>query len=106
MMLEISPEMNFGVLSPAFKGCEGSIALNIHASNGCNFLKDNLCELHNTGLIPLECSFCHHDRIGLGKKCHADIEKDWKSPKGQALIKEWGKTVGLWEQLRKIRDDR
>lgn len=50
MMLEISPEMTFGVLSPAFKGCEGKFALNFYAHRGCNFLKDNLCELYGVNV--------------------------------------------------------
>ena len=54
MMIEISPERDFGVLSPAFRGCEGGIALQKFSTNGCNFFIDGLCELHTTGLIPLE----------------------------------------------------
>jgi hypothetical protein len=95
MMLEISPEMTFGVLSPAFNGNEGKIAINIYSRNGCNFLKHNLCELYSTNLMPLECRFCHHGRVGLGQKCHLDIEKDWKTPSGQALVKRWVSIVRL-----------
>src|SRR6187397_1226277 len=62
MMLEIEPELSFGVLSPAFKGCERSIATNQFARNGCTFLKNDRCELYGTGHQPLECRFCHHDR--------------------------------------------
>jgi len=104
MMLEISPELSFGVLSPAFAGCEGGIALNIYAQQGCNFLKNNLCELHGSDLIPLECRFCHHERIGLGRQCHLDIENDWNTGYGKILIKEWGESIRLWDRLRKIRD--
>lgn len=93
MMLEISPEMTFGVLSPAFKGCEANYALQTYARNGCNFLKDGLCELHGTGHQPLECLFCHHLRKGLGQKCHQDIEKDWKTPAGRILIMNWIKHI-------------
>ncbi len=89
MMLELAPERTFGVLSPAFKGCEGSFATNECAPNGCNFLKNGLCELHGTGFQPLECRFCHHDRVGLGPRCHADLEKDWHTPAGQALVSQW-----------------
>jgi hypothetical protein len=89
MMLEISPEMTFGVLSPAFLGCEKKIALQEFASLGCNFLKNGLCELHGTGLQPLECRVCHHLRQGIGTKCHADIEKDWNTPLGQELVNKW-----------------
>jgi hypothetical protein len=99
MMLEISPERTFGVLSPAFKGCEGFFALQDCKSNGCTFLKDNRCELHGSGFQPLECRFCHHDRPGLGPLCHADIEKDWHTPAGRALVAKWCKEAGLWDNL-------
>jgi len=95
MMLEIAPELTFGVLSPAFKGCEKSFATNEFAENGCTFLKNDRCELYGTSLQPLECRFCHHERRGLGHKCHADLEKDWKTSAGQVLVDKWIKQVGL-----------
>lgn len=97
MMLEISPEQTFGVLSPAFKGCEGFFALNEYSRKGCTFLENNLCQLHVTGLLPLECAFCHHARIGLGEECHADIEKEWRTSNGQELVVRWMKSTGLWQ---------
>lgn len=100
MMLEMSPDKTFGVLSPAFKGCEADFALNIYASKGCNFLKNNLCELHGTGFQPLECRFCHHERRGLGLQCHLDVENEWKTKEGQALVKKWGDITGFWERLK------
>ena len=102
MMLEISPERTFGVLSPAFKGCERNFGLQEYAHNGCTFLSDGLCELHGSGLEPLECRFCHHTRVGEGKRCHSALEKDWKTPAGQALVEHWVKSVQLWEMYRKI----
>jgi hypothetical protein len=99
MMLELSPERTFGVLSPAFAGNELTIAMQHNAAHGCNFLKNNLCELHGTGHQPLECRFCHHDRPGLGPQCHADLEKDWNTPAGQALVERWSRLTGLWERL-------
>jgi hypothetical protein len=98
MMLEMSPELTFGVLSPAFKGNEREISLQIYASHGCTFLKDNLCELFGTGLQPLECRFCHHSRPGLGPKCHAALEKDWYGPAGQRLVILWGRETGCFER--------
>lgn len=100
MMLEIAPERSFGVLSPAFKGNEGGIALNINAKRGCNFLKETRCELHGTGYQPLECRFCHHDRPGQGPLCHADIERDWNTDAGRMLVKRWCRLTGVWEQLQ------
>jgi hypothetical protein len=96
MMLEISPKMDFGVLSPAFKGNEAFYSLNIYAGNGCTFFKNSLCELHSTQYLPLECGYCHHDRLNLGIKCHRDIETQWKTEKGQKLVRRWRNIVGLW----------
>jgi hypothetical protein len=89
IMLEVSPELTFGVLSPAFKGCEMNFALQEFSANGCTFLVNDLCELFNSGVQPLECRFCHHDRIGLGKKCHYTLEKDWDTFRGQKIVKKW-----------------
>ncbi len=89
MMLEIAPELTFGVLSPAFKGCETGFATNECAANGCTFLNGEKCELHGTGYQPLECRYCHHTRVGQGLQCHTDLENDWHSPQGQRLIWQW-----------------
>jgi hypothetical protein len=95
MMLEIAPELTFGVLSPAFKGCEKLVATNQFAKNACTFLRNDRCELFGTGHQPLECRYCHHNRRGLGVKCHTDLEKDWKQPAGQALVNRWIQQFGL-----------
>lgn len=95
MMLEIEPELSFGVLSPAFKGCERSVATNQFANKGCTFLKKDRCELYGTGHQPLECRFCHHERRGLGPKCHTDLERDWQTTAGQALVVQWMQQSGL-----------
>ena len=94
MMLELSPDRSFGVLSPAFKGNEGAFALNLYAARGCNFLKESRCELYGTGFQPLECRFCHHNRRGLGPKCHAALERDWNTPAGRALVEGWSISAG------------
>jgi hypothetical protein len=106
MMLEIPPEQTFGVLSPAFTGCEGGLANNLAARRGCTFLKDQRCELHGSGYQPLECRFCHHDRPGLGPKCHADLERDWHTPEGQALVQQWGMQTGFWARMRMLKTGR
>lgn len=100
MMLEMSPQRTFGVLSPAFKGNEGAFSRQEYAQQGCNFLIDGLCELHGTGLQPLECRFCHHDRQGEGAFCHADLEKDWSTPAGQSLVVKWARQTGFLERLK------
>jgi hypothetical protein len=98
MMLEIAPERDFSVLSPAFKGNECNFAFQHFSKNGCTFLKNGLCELFGTGVEPLECRFCHHDRTGLGVKCHHDIENEWKSNAAKRLIVRWGNLTGFWKQ--------
>ncbi len=96
MMLELSPNRRFGVLSPAFRGNESYYALNDFAERGCNFLTaDNRCELFGTGLQPLECRFCHHARRGEGPECHRALEKDWDSPAGRRLVERWAAAAGL-----------
>ena len=99
MMMEISPEFTFAVLAPAFKGNEGMIAKNEKAYHSCTFLRHGRCELHDTELFPLECAFCHHDRAGLGKKCHYDIELNWNTPRGQAMVLRWCERIKYTEGL-------
>ncbi len=98
MMLEVPGDLSFGVLSPAFRGCEGNFALNEYARYGCCFLSKGLCQLHGTGFEPLECRFCHHDRQGQGQMCHDAIEKDWHTPLGQQLVWDWAAMVNLWKR--------
>ena len=98
MMLEVSPDSRFGVLSPAFKGNESNYALEVFSKQGCTFLSDGLCELFNTTFQPMECRFCHHDRKGLGEKCHHDIEADWNTDYGKRLVVRWGNITGFWER--------
>jgi hypothetical protein len=99
MMLEISPERNFGVLSPAFKGNEGNLSMQIFAKEGCTFYNNELCELFGTGLQPLECRYCHHERKNKGLLCHAAIEKDWDREHVKRLIVRWGNITGFWRRL-------
>lgn len=89
MMLEFAPGFSFGVLSPAFKGNEGNFALQAHAASYCTFFEGGRCALYAASLQPIECKFCHHDRIGLGTKCHGEIERDWDSSKGRRLVRLW-----------------
>lgn len=100
MMMEISPEFDFAVLSPAFYGCEGFMATQEMFKNGCNFLKNGLCELHNTDLLPLECAFCHHERVGQGIVCHNAIEREWKTYNAQLLVKRWQNITCFHKKLK------
>jgi hypothetical protein len=88
----------FGVLSPAFKGNECNYSLQAFSKQGCTFLSGGLCELYNSGIQPLECRCCHHNRPGLGKKFHLDFEADWNSDDGKRLIVKWGNLTGFRER--------
>ena len=98
MMLEVSPDQRFGVLSPAFKGNECNYSYQLFSAQGCTFLSGGNCELHETGYQPLECRFCHHDRMGLGIHCHHDIEDDWNTVYGKRLIIRWGNLTDFWKR--------
>jgi hypothetical protein len=87
--------MTFGVLAPAFRGAEGQFGLQQFAASGCNFLVEDRCQLHGTGFMPLECRFCHHDRRGQGEQCHRELEEDWASAPGMALIERWMELTGF-----------
>ena len=103
MMLEMAPGNAFGVLSPAFKGAEQGFATDQYADRGCTFLIDDRCELHGTRLQPLECRFCHHDRPGQGPRCHADIERQWNTAAGRALVVKWSNHTEFWNLLPQAR---
>jgi len=103
MMLEMAPDQSYGVLSPAFKGCEGDFAREFSAVNGCTFFKDQRCELHGTDLMPLECRFCHHERPGQGLLCHADLERNWTTPAGASLVVRWSRLTGFLERMTRCR---
>jgi hypothetical protein len=98
MMLEISPELTFGVLSPAFKGNEANVSLQGFANRGCTFQQEGLCKLFGTGLQPLECRYCHHSRHDQGRKCHDAIEQDWHTKEGQLLVIRWNEITRVFER--------
>ncbi len=99
VMLEMSPEQTLAVPSPAFHGCELDFALQGHAARGCSFLKNDLCELFGTGLQPLECRFCHHERPGEGAECHNALEEEWLTAEGSRLVDTWIRKVHFRHEL-------
>lgn len=96
LMLEFSPDLSYGILEPAFKGNEGYFALALYASQGCTFLEDmGQCSIFSQPYRPLECRFCHHERIGRGIHCHQAIAHEWNSSKGKRLVHYWLQEQGL-----------
>ncbi len=99
MMLEMSPDRAFGVLAPAYKGCEMQFGVRPAGDPGCTFLVNDLCELHDTGFQPLECRVSHHDRPGVGPRCHSDIERAWNTSAGRALVVKWSNRTSFWQRI-------
>ncbi len=99
MMLEMSPDRAFGVLAPAYKGLEMDFGVRPAGDPGCTFLVNDRCELHDTGHQPLECRVCHHARPGMGPRCHADIEREWNTAAGRALVVRWSNATNFWQRM-------
>jgi len=91
------------VLSPAFRGCEGGFAENRYARPGVQLpgRQPLPAAWHRppTARVPV----LSHTRPGMGPKCHADIERDWHTPLGRALISEWGRRTASGPAARHIR---
>lgn len=99
MMLEMSPDRAIGVLAPAYKGSEMNFAVKPAANPHCTFLVESRCQLHGTGHQPLECRVCHHAQPGRGPRCHADIEKQWNTSAGRALVVKWSNQTDFWRRI-------
>jgi len=95
LMLEFAPGFAYGILAPAFKGNEGTFALQACSTNGCTFLVDGQCTVFQQPFRPIECRFCHHGRPGQGLKCHLEVARDWNTSKGKRLVKRWLALQGL-----------
>ena len=69
-------------------------------------MSGGLCTLHSTGLLPLECRFCHHSRIGQGIKCHEALGAGLEIPKRTGAGFTMGTEDGAVEQVRHERVER
>ena len=79
------------VLSPAVKGNEGRGAP-FWPSGGCTFLKEGLCEIHDSGAKPYECRAAHHSREDADVEVcsdHLRVARMWATPKGRAIVEAW-----------------
>ncbi len=89
LMLEFSPDLSFGILAPAFSQNEGMFALSCFSNNFCTFFDKGSCALFGLVYRPLECRFCHHERIGQGNACHLALAHEWNTSKGKRLVQRW-----------------
>ncbi|WP_455381859.1 hypothetical protein [Salinispira pacifica] len=93
MAAEPAPDRSYAVLAPATPGREMSISPWKSGLKPCIFFRYGLCVLFGTGLQPLECRFCHHERRGQGLLCHQAIGAEWRSSAGRRLIERWLRIV-------------
>jgi hypothetical protein len=58
----------------------------------CVFLREGLCEVHNTDFKPFECRYHHHafDQPTI----HLAAAASWNTPEGKALVERWKREVG------------
>lgn len=79
------------IVCPAEDDRGGGPAAGIMPGGRCTFLKDDLCEIHNSGYKPLEC------RVACCKKrdsrLHLKVAKTWNNEEGRAVVEEWKKLV-------------
>ena len=89
---------------PSFKGREGTddSRYDWHLHNGCTFQdSNNLCELHDLGLKPLEARLAIHKEHPaykkIPKKLNSRVGALWDSNRGR-------RTVELLRSIRKERE--
>lgn len=84
---------NIKMVGPALKGYEGKESPWSTATiEGCTFWKDGLCELHDTGLKPIQGKLSLH---GMSDDENNEIAKmitdSWNTEEANAVIEEWKK---------------
>lgn len=99
---ELGNKKRIYVLCPASLGREGSDApdslhmLFLGYFGRCTFLRENRCELHDTGFKPVMCRtalLCQPDKQSPeGDKM--PVAKLWNTRHGRAVVKRWKQLVG------------
>jgi len=98
LMFDDLPSSSDGgdILKPALKGYEGKQAPWETASiKGCTFWKKGKCELHKSGLKPIQGKIATHEDMDeeYFEKFAETSKIDWESDRGLALIERWKKLV-------------
>ena len=78
---------DIGIISPAIVGYEGKAAPS-WSMGRCTFLtKDDLCELHDKGLKPIEGRVADH--TGQLSGLHGEVAFLWNNGYGEGIVKKW-----------------
>lgn len=84
-------------ISPAIVGYEASPAPStariVALGKGpCTFLKDGLCEIHDSGFKPIQCRNAHHSK-GTVEPSVEEMETIWNTDEGRAVVAEWAGSI-------------
>jgi hypothetical protein len=89
------------ILKPALKGHEGRQApWGVSSLRGCTFWDCGKCQLHESGLKPIQGKMARHDNndaVSDADKFSHISKADWESPRGLALIAKWKELVNYEE---------
>ena len=94
---ELKNKKRIYILAPASIGHEGSNApempsFDLTWSKGrCTFLKNNRCEIHNSGFKPLQCreSLACNPSRSIGYLNNYAIAPLWKTGEAKSIVKRW-----------------
>lgn len=87
------------ILGPAIVGREGKPAPSRRWGR-CTFLtKEGRCELHGSGLKPIEGRLAHHD--GTPDEVHEAVAATWENPEAVALVAAW---IEVTQSKREVRE--
>lgn len=87
---------DINMIQPALKGHESNNApfwpRNDH---GCTFWKNGLCELHDSGMKPIEGRLAHHSKDyeaedkSLEMSVHEMVARTWDNEEGRQVYENW-----------------
>ena len=84
---------NIEILAPASSGYEGGTAPYSANSSACNFQNaEGLCELHDSGLKPVEGRFASCKPGVTPPGLHKEVAMSWNNEMAQAAVTAWRKS--------------
>lgn len=100
----MSEESTVPILSPALKGLEGDyVSWMPMSSEGCTFWHNNLCQLHDKGLKPLEGQTAYHEKDPVNSGVRQFIIDSWENSEAEAMVAEWIENylskTDFWQQF-------
>ncbi len=81
------------MIKPAMKGYEGKISpWNTRSDEGCTFWKEGKCQLHSSGLKPLQGKLAHHSlEFNEISAIENAIVAAWETERASEVIDMWKK---------------